>query len=83
MIHQVLGGYQGQGSDLEIHAKETLRVKSMLNQIMAKHTHKTEKQLEKDTERDNFLTAEAALKYGLVDKVFSHRHVSTEKATKK
>lgn len=73
MIHQVLGGYQGQGSDIEIHARETLRVKAMLNEIMAKHTKKTPKQVEKDTERDNFLTPEEALKYGLIDKVLTTR----------
>ncbi len=73
MIHQVLGGFQGQGSDIEIHAKETLRVGHLINQILSKHTgHSVEKVL-KDSNRDNFMNAQAALKYGLVDKVLKHR----------
>ncbi len=77
MIHQVLGGFRGQGSDIEIHARETLRIKALLNKILAKHCHKTEKQLEKDTDRDNFLTAEEAAHYGLVDKVITKRGVAS------
>ncbi len=73
MIHQVLGGYQGQGSDIEIHAKETLRVGQSLNEIMAKHTNKTVDSLRKDTDRDNFMTPEQAMKYGIIDKVFVTR----------
>lgn len=73
MIHQVLGGYQGQGSDIEIHAKETLRIKDLLNEIMAKHTDKTMKEVEKDTDRDNFLTAKQAVDYGLIDHVIDNR----------
>lgn len=73
MIHQVLGGFRGQGSDIEIHARETLRVKALLNTIMAKHCGKSEAQIEKDTDRDNFLTAEQAANYGLVDKVIAKR----------
>ena len=73
MIHQVLGGFQGQGSDIEIHAKETLRVKKLLNEIMSKHTGQTLESVEKDTDRDNFLTADAAVDYGLVDQVIADR----------
>ena len=73
MIHQVLGGYQGQGSDIEIHARETLRIKDLLNEIMAKHTNKAIKTVEKDTDRDNFLTAKKAVDYGLVDHVIDNR----------
>ena len=73
MIHQVLGGFRGQGSDIEIHARETLRIKALLNTILAKHCGKSGKQIEKDTDRDNFLTAEQAANYGLVDKVMTKR----------
>ncbi len=73
MIHQPMGGFQGQASDIEIHAKEILFLKSRLNEIMAKHTGQTIKTIEKDTDRDNFLSAEAAVKYGLVDTVLSSR----------
>lgn len=70
MIHQPLGGASGQASDIEIHAREILRIKKSLNEILAKNTGKTLKQIEKDTERDNFLTAEEAKNYGIIDKVF-------------
>ena len=73
MIHQPLGGFQGQASDIEIHAKRTLEVKAMLNKILAKHSGQPIKQVEKDTDRDNFMTAETALKYGLVDQIFESR----------
>jgi ATP-dependent Clp protease, protease subunit len=73
MIHQVLGGFRGQGSDIEIHAKETLRVGQTLNKIIAKHTKKTVDMIKKDTDRDNFMTAEEAKGYGLVDAVISSR----------
>lgn len=73
MIHQVLGGYQGQGSDIQIHARETQRVSDQLNTILAKHTKKTVKQLEKDTNRDNFMSADTALEYGLVDSIITDR----------
>ena len=73
MIHQPLGGYEGQASDVEIHAKEMMRVKKKLNEIIAKHTGRTIKQVEKDTDRDNFLTAEEAVKYGLIDEVITAR----------
>lgn len=73
MIHQVLGGYQGQGSDIEIHAKETLRIGNLLNQILAKHTGKPITQIKKDTDRDNFMTPDQAKKYGLIDEVVEKR----------
>lgn len=73
MIHQVLGGYQGQGTDIQIHAKETQRVSDMLTTILAKHTGKTQKVIEKDTNRDNFLDAKTAVEYGLVDAVVTSR----------
>ncbi|MGG7056093.1 ATP-dependent Clp endopeptidase proteolytic subunit ClpP [Nitrosomonas sp. ANs5] len=73
MIHQPMGGFQGQASDIEIHAKEILYLKHRLNEIMAHHTGQTMKTIEKDTDRDNFLSAEAAVKYGLVDTVLTSR----------
>jgi ATP-dependent Clp protease, protease subunit len=73
MIHQVLGGFQGQGSDIEIHAKETRRVSDTLNKILSKNTGKTVSQIEKDTNRDNFMAAESAQEYGLVDAILHER----------
>ena len=73
MIHQPLGGYRGQASDIEIHAKETMIIKNKLNNILSKHTGKSTEQIEKDTDRDNFMGAEAALEYGIIDKVFQER----------
>lgn len=73
MIHQPLGGYRGQATDIEIHARETLAIRERLNSIMAKHTKKTPDQIMIDTERDNFMNAEQAVNYGLIDKVLSGR----------
>ncbi|WP_133130349.1 ATP-dependent Clp endopeptidase proteolytic subunit ClpP [Legionella yabuuchiae] len=73
MIHQPLGGYRGQATDIEIHARETLAVRERLNSIMAKHTKKSPDQIMKDTERDNFMNAEQAKTYGLVDQVLYDR----------
>ena len=73
MIHQVLGGYQGQGTDIQIHAKETQRISDILNQILAKHTGKPFKELEQDTNRDNFMDAEESKAYGLIDDVLTVR----------
>ena len=73
MIHQPLGGFQGQASDFEIHAKEILSMKKKLNEILASHTGKEFDQIEKDTERDNFMNGEEAKEYGLIDKVISER----------
>lgn len=77
MIHQPLGGYRGQATDIEIHARETLAVRERLNQIMAKHTKKTPEQIMRDTERDNFMSATQANEYGLVDKVLYDRSMAT------
>ena len=73
MIHQPMGGFQGQASDVEIHAKEILYVKQRLNEMLAKHTGQPIERIERDTDRDNFLSAEAAVEYGLCDKVLSQR----------
>lgn len=73
MIHQVLGGYQGQGTDIQIHARETQRVSDQLNSLLAFHTGKDLKTLENDTNRDNFMSAEQAVKYGLIDQIISSR----------
>ena len=73
MIHQVLGGFQGQGSDIEIHAKETKRVSDTLNKILSKNTGKSVSQVEKDTNRDNFMAASVAKEYGLVDAILHKR----------
>lgn len=73
MIHQPLGGYQGQATDIQIHAQEILKVKSRMNQLMAEHTGKSIEEIERDTERDRFLSANEALDYGLVDKVYTQR----------
>lgn len=75
MIHQPMGGFQGQASDIEIHAKEILYLKSKLNEIMSKHTGQSVRVIEKDTDRDNFLSADEAVKYGLVDAVLTSRVV--------
>ncbi len=74
MIHQLSGGFRGQASDIEIHAKEALFLKHRLNEIMAKHTGKAIEDVERDTDRDNFLSAEGALKYGIIDKILESRH---------
>ena len=69
LIHQPLGGAQGQATDIEIQAREILRIKRQLNELMALHTGQSVKQIEKDTDRDNIMTAEEAKEYGLVDEV--------------
>ena len=69
MIHQVMGGMEGQASDIKIRAERILRIKEQLNEILAKHTGKDLKTLEKDTDRDNFMSAAAGVNYGLIDKV--------------
>ncbi|MBP6367772.1 MAG: ATP-dependent Clp endopeptidase proteolytic subunit ClpP [Nitrosomonas sp.] len=76
MIHQPLGGFQGQASDIEIHAREILYLKARLNEIMAKHSGRPVSDLEKDTDRDNFMSAEESVNYGLVDAVLAHRDES-------
>ena len=69
MIHQILGGFHGQGTDVEIHARQVLRLKQKLNTILAHNTGQPVEVIERDTERDNFLTPEEAVKYGLIDRV--------------
>jgi ATP-dependent Clp protease protease subunit len=73
MIHQPLGGFQGQASDIEIHAKEIMALKKRLNEILASHTGQPFSRIERDTDRDNFMGAEEACKYGLVDSVLTAR----------
>ncbi len=73
MIHQPMGGFQGQASDIEIHAKEILFLKGRLNEIMAKHSGQKIDAVERDTDRDNFLSGDQAVNYGLVDKVLTSR----------
>lgn len=73
MIHQVLGGYQGQGTDIQIHAKQTKLVGDRLNEILARHTGKSSDIIEQDTNRDYFLTAKEAKEYGLIDSVLEDR----------
>ena len=73
MIHQPLGGVQGQATDIEIHTKEILYLKEKLNKILSKNTGKSVKTIEKDTNRDNFMSAEIALKYGIVDQIIKKR----------
>jgi len=74
MIHQVSGGFRGQASDIAIHAKETLFLKQRLNEIMAKHTGQSIETVEKDTDRDNFLSAEDSQKYGIIDRILESRN---------
>jgi len=73
MIHQPMGGFQGQASDIEIHAREILYLRGRLNEILARHTGQDIKAIERDTDRDNFLSAEQSVTYGLVDKVLASR----------
>lgn len=73
MIHQPLGGFRGQASDIEIHAREIIQLKAKLNALLAKHTGQSVETLERDTDRDNFMSAEQACEYGLVDKVLDKR----------
>ena len=76
MIHQPMGGFQGQASDVEIHAREILYLKHRLNEILAKHTGQSVETIARDTDRDNFLSAEDSVKYGLVDRVLTSREGS-------
>ena len=76
MIHQPMGGFQGQASDIEIHAKEILSLRAKLNEIMAQHTGQPVDRIERDTDRDNFLSATEAAEYGLIDKVLTTREIA-------
>lgn len=78
MIHQPLGGYRGQSTDIQIHAKEIERVRGRLNTILAQHTRQTVRRIARDTERDFFMTANEACEYGLVDKVIAEREENTD-----
>jgi len=73
MIHQPLGGYQGQATDIDIHAKEILKIREQLNGLLAGHTGQSIETIDKDTERDNFMGAETAVEYGLIDEVLATR----------
>lgn len=73
MIHQPLGGYQGQATDIEIHAREMLKVKARMNELMAEHTGKPVEEIERDTERDRFMSAKEAMDYGLIDGILDKR----------
>ena len=73
MIHQPLGGFRGQASDIEIHAREIIFIKERLNRLMAEHSGQDYETVARDTDRDNFMTAQAAKEYGLVDEVLSKR----------
>jgi len=83
MIHQPLGGFRGQASDIEIHAKHTLKIKEQLNRVIAKHTGKKYENVIKDTDRDNFLDAHQALEYGIVDGIYTTRDELIKKTGKK
>ncbi len=78
MIHQPMGGFQGQATDIDIHAREILRMRKDLNKILAAHSGRTVRKIQADTERDNFMSAEEARKYGLIDKVLSRREDTAE-----
>ncbi|NIG99235.1 MAG: ATP-dependent Clp endopeptidase proteolytic subunit ClpP [Buchnera aphidicola (Periphyllus acericola)] len=79
MIHQPLGGYKGQASDIKIHALEIYKIKKNINEILSRHTKKNIKQIEKDTERDYFLSAKEALEYGLIDSILNKKNENTKK----
>ncbi len=73
MIHQPLGGFQGQASDIQIHAQEILTIKQKLNKLLAEHTGQPLEVIERDTDRDNFMSSDQAVEYGIVDAVLRHR----------
>ena len=77
MIHQPLGGYQGQATDIEIHAEEMKKTKKIMNNILKSHTSKSITEIEKDTDRDNFMSAEEAIKYGLIDSILDKRDITS------
>lgn len=79
MIHQPLGGVQGQASDIAIHAEETLKIRNKLNQILAKHTGQPEEVIAKDTDRDNFMSPERAREYHIIDQIIDHRKATDAK----
>jgi ATP-dependent Clp protease protease subunit len=77
MIHQLSGAFEGQASDIELHAREALRLREALNNILAQHTGQTVRRIEKDTERDSFMSAQQAVEYGLVDEILESRQTKT------
>lgn len=77
MIHQPMGGFQGQASDIDIHAREILKIRETLNELLAKHTGKKKEKVQEDTERDNFMSASQAMEYGLIDNVLKTRQSLT------
>ena len=79
MIHQPLGGYQGQATDIDIHAREILKIRTQLNEIFAFHTGQSVKKISEDTERDNFMDPQQALKYGLIDSILDQRNIDSGK----
>ena len=81
MIHQPLGGARGQATDIEIEAREVVRIKQTLNEMLAKHTGKTLEEIERDTDRDYFMSAQDSMDYGLIDRVIEERTQATEAAT--
>ena len=83
MLHQPLGGVQGQAADIDIHAREVLRIREELNNILMKHTGQTMKKIEKDTDRDMFMTSKQALDYGVIDEVISSRKKDTDEEGEK
>ena len=83
MIHQPIGGVQGQATDIDIHAKEVLRIREELNGILVTHTGQTMKKIEKDTDRDMFLSAKQALDYGVIDQVITRRNLESTAEEKK
>ncbi len=78
MIHQPLGGFQGQATDIDIHAREILKTRQQLNEVLAGHTGQSVDTIARDTERDNFMDPQQALDYGLIDQVFEHRKVDSK-----
>ena len=78
MIHQPLGGFQGQASDIDIHAREILKIREQLNRVLARHSGQSIETIAKDTERDNFMDSEDARQYGLIDKVLTTRNAQSE-----
>ena len=82
-MHQPLGGVQGQAADIDIHAREVLRIREELNNILMKHTGQTMKKIEKDTDRDMFMTSKQALDYGVIDEVISSRKKDTDEEGEK
>ncbi|MBR4736788.1 MAG: ATP-dependent Clp endopeptidase proteolytic subunit ClpP [Rhodocyclaceae bacterium] len=81
MIHQPLGGFRGQASDIEIHAREILSLRARLNEMLAQHTGQSVEQIAKDTDRDHFMSADAAVEYGLVDRVLTQREALAKESS--